>query len=109
MTIIHRKSDDIISVPVILEETGEQYDASTINDAIYQILDCEGGTILLEKRLNDGVTIDGVKLLVQFGHDDLDDINTGEMWHRMAILTVDNKRTPPIFSESLTIKEGLFE
>lgn len=101
MTVeLYQNSDNAIRVPVVDGVTGDTYLASSFSDAEYIIAD-NAGKIVIHKKLNNGIIIDGDDFLINI--DDGELLVKGNYLHQLVVWNSAGDKLPPVFIDKVKI------
>lgn len=105
---LYTDSDNKFRVEVV-KESGENFGTANVSNAIYEVLDCLGGEVLVSKSLNSGISkvVDApnnIDELEVFIDDSEMTMKRGLYWHRAYIYDLAGNKLPPIFNEEINIK-----
>ncbi len=100
--LLYQHSDNVISVPIVDDVTGEAIPASSFSDAEY-IIATRSGKVKLRLTLNKGVTINGTSFEVTIDDALLDNTFRGRFVHQFVVWNLSGDKLPPVFKNELEV------
>jgi len=100
--LLYQHSDNVISVPVVDDVTGEAIPASNFSDAEY-IIATRSGKVKLRLKLNSGITVAGSNFETKIDDGVLDNTFKGALLHQFVVWNATGDKLPPVFKNKLKI------
>lgn len=101
--LLYQHSDNVISVPIVDDVTGEAIPASSFSDAEYLIA-TRSGRVKLRLRLNEGITVQGSKFDIKIDDGILNSEFKGPFVHQFVVWNAAGDKLPPVFENELKIR-----
>jgi hypothetical protein len=100
--LLYQHSDNVISVPIVDDVTGEAIPASNFSDAEY-IIATKSGNVRLRLSLNQGIVIDGSNFKITIDDGAIDKSFRGAMVHQLVVYNQAGDKLPPVFKNNVKI------
>lgn len=100
--LLYQHSDNVISVPIVDDVTGEAIPASSFSDAEYTLFDYKR-EVKVAVKLGHGISISGGNFEVRLEDSIMTDQFLGAHYHQFVVWNQSGDKLPPVFSRPVKV------
>ncbi len=100
--LLYQHSDNVISVPIVDDVTGEAIPASSFSDAEYALFDYKHD-VKVSVKLDHGISVSGETFEIRLEDDIMTDPFLGPHYHQFVVWNQSGDKLPPVFSRPVKV------